>query len=191
MENVVKPRLPHLGARLRRLRRLRGLKQAAVAEIAQVTQTTVSRWESGELEPNDETADLLLQFLRGSVHPHADGALRRLVEASLLSTHLIIDHDHHLLAASKQRQREWGKSVSDLSGVSLWRFATEQIEDAERRLDNLGWWTEIMPSPVQVNTEQADHGLAIAAGCMLWERLYLSDGTPARLCTSLATPSRA
>ena len=67
------------------------------------------------------------------------------------------------------------------------RFATDEIRSAEGRLGELGWyddgatqmsfWTGANDSPV----------VPIDPGILLWERLQLSDGTLARLVTSLPT----
>lgn len=157
-----------------------------MAEVAGVAQATVSRWERGEIEPGPEAEGRLLDFLRTLTSGPVDSALRRLVEASALSTHLVTDHDHRLLAASGPRVREWGRAASDLAGVPLWRFATEDIQAAEVRLDGVGWWDEVLPGPVRLDTDGGDRGLRIVPGPMLWERLYLADGTPVRLCTSIA-----
>lgn len=177
--------LPHMGVRLRRLRRLRGLKQSVVAEITGVTQATVSRWEHGEIEPSPDVVERLLAFLGGTTCSRLDGALRRLVEASALAVHLVADHDHRLLCASAPREREWGLSAADLVDVPLWRFATRPIEAAEARLDAGGWWDEMMPAPVELDPGHGNRGLRFRAGLMVWERLYLADGTPVRLCTTL------
>ena len=179
--------LPHFGSRLRRLRRLRGLKQEVVAELAGVTQPTVSRWEKGELEPEAALACKLLAELSGGGGQAGDGPLRRLVETSSLPVHLIDDADHRLLAASRPREHEWGRAAADLLGRSLWCYATEAIKAAEAGLDEAGWWYDVTPVPVQVRTGEADAGLRIAPGLMLWERLYLVDGTPVRLCTTIGT----
>ncbi|AWK88572.1 helix-turn-helix domain-containing protein [Azospirillum thermophilum] len=182
---AVTTRLPNLGARLRRLRRLRGIKQGVFAAVARVTQATVSRWERGEIEPGPEAVERLLAFLGDGAGCPPDGALRRLVESSLLPTHLIADHDHRLLAASTAREREWGRAASDLAGLPLWRFATGEIQAAEERLEGLGWWDEPSPGPVELATGRGDRGLRIEPGLMVWERLYLADGTPVRLCTTV------
>ena len=178
--------LPHLGPRLRRLRRLQGLKQGILAEWAGVTQATVSRWEAGELEVQPALADKLLVQLMARNNGRADAPLRRLVETSPLPVHLIADADHRLLAASPPREREWGQAAAGLIGCSLWRYATEGIQAAETALHPLGWWQDPLPAPVEVHTGSGNAGLEIKAGLMLWERLYLGDGTPVRLCTTLA-----
>jgi hypothetical protein len=69
--------------------------------------------------------------------------------------------------------------------VSLWGFATDEIRAAEGRLGELGWyddgasqvrfWTGANDSPV----------VPIEPGILVWERLQLSDGTLARLVTSM------
>ena len=115
----------------------------------------------------------------------ADAGLRRLVESSALRVHLICDLSHRLLAASPARFAEWTADAAELRGVSLWAFATDEIRAAEGRLGELGWyddgatrmrfWTGANDSPV----------VSIDPGILLWERLQLSDGTLARLVTSL------
>ena len=78
--------------------------------------------------------------------------------------------------------RRWRR----LRGVSLWGFATDEIRSGEARLGELGWyddgaaqvsfWTGANNSPI----------VSINAGILVWERLQLSDGTLARLVTSVA-----
>ena len=73
--------------------------------------------------------------------------------------------------------------------MSLWRFATDEIRAAESRLGELGWyddgatqlsfWTGANDSPI----------VPIEPGVLVWERLQLSDGTLARLVTSLDPPA--
>jgi transcriptional regulator with XRE-family HTH domain len=180
--NLGKP-LPSFGRRLRRLRRLRGWKQSQIAELASVCQTTVSRWEAGVIAPAHDSADALLAALTSFTA--VDEALRRLVESSNVPAHLIGEADHRLMAASPAREREWRRSAAELSGASLWPFATDEIVAAEAQLEALRWWEEQAPAAVTVRTgERNDKDLIIVAGTMIWERIYLADGTPARLCSS-------
>lgn len=176
--------LPHFGSRLRRIRRLRGIKQAHIAELAGVVQTTVSRWEAGEIQPDERVATSILHAISRSATD--DRALRMLVETSTLVAHLVTDVDHRLLAASPGRIAEWQRDPVDLLGSSLWRFATETIVAAETSLEGIGWWNDPVPSPVDVVTGTRDgHDLRILPSRMTWERVYLADGTPARLCISV------
>ena len=177
--------LPHLGARLRRLRRIRGLKQDAVAALAGVTQTTVSRWEHGEMEPRCDLAQQLLVTLGGCASAWGDGPLRRLVETSPLAVHLVVDADHRLLAASPRREQEWGRHSGALVGHSLWRFATDAIRAAEAGLREAGWWGDAIPQALEFRTGEGRAGLPIRDGLMVWERFYLADATPVRLCTTI------
>ncbi len=175
--------LPNFGARLRRIRRLRGLKQASVADLAGVCQTTVSRWEAGIIEPDPAAARDILRKMTAVCSD--ESALQRLVESSTLCTHLVTDVDHRLLAASPGRASEWRRPATDLLGVSLWRFATQNIAAAEESLGVIGWWDDSAPAPVTVWTGRRDaDDLRIVPSWMIWERVYLNDGTPARLCTS-------
>jgi transcriptional regulator with XRE-family HTH domain len=181
------PPLPDLGARLRRLRRIRGLKQDAIAALAGVAQTTISRWEHGEIEPRPDLAERLLATLGGRIGIWEDRPLRRLIETSPLAVHLVTDADHRLLAASARREQEWGQRSDGLAGQSLWRFATDAIRAAEAGLRQTRWWDDdAMPQVVELRTGEGRSGLSIRDGMMVWERLYLADATPVRLCTTTA-----
>lgn len=176
--------LPSLGARLRRLRQLQRVKQAAVAQLCGVSQGTVSRWESGTLPLPAAQWQRIGDALRG--RPAQDAALKRLVETSPLSLHLVTDLGHELLAASAARLRWWGDAAPALLHTSLWRYASPEIIDMETRLEALGWWAQLDPAPVQLQLSGRDPaGLPIQAGVMVWERVWLASGLPARLCTTL------
>ena len=182
--------LPGFGARLRRLRRARDVKQDHVARLAGVDQATVSRWERGEAHPSRARADAVLRALRPARVD--DAALRRLVESSTLTVHLVTDVDHLLLAASPAREAEWGVAASALRGRSLWPAASPGILAAETALEAQGWWESVAPAPVTLDLENHDGGfLPIVAGRMTWERVWLADGRPARLCTLLGSAREA
>ncbi len=161
------------------------MKQSHLAERLGVAQTTVSRWESGAWKLSPEDLARVLQLLQGA--PSGDAALRRLIEASPLPTHLINDIDHRLIAASPTRDRQWRGAASAHIGRPLWRYATSAIMAAEAELDSRGWWALAAPDAVQVVTEAGEgEDIRVVAGAMVWERVWLSDGTPGRLCTSLS-----
>ena len=173
------------GRALKRWRRVRGIKQSHVAELLSVTQATVSRWERGQHRPNAAEAKRLQHLLEAPLDASGDAALRRLVETSGLSVHLICDLTHRLLAASPARLAEWRCSASDLYGVSLWPFATDEIRSAESRLVDLGWRDAPTPS-LSFWTGANDAPLVtIYPGILLWETFPLSDGTLARLVTNV------
>jgi transcriptional regulator with XRE-family HTH domain len=173
------------GRSLRRWRRLRGVKQSHAAELFGVTQATLSRWERGRHQLPATAQRKLERLLMAPLDSAADGALRRLVEASTLPTHLICDLTHRLLAASPARLGEWGTDMAELCGRSLWRFATEEICAAEGRLGGLGWYDEGV-AEVSFWTGANDSPIVpIHPGILLWERLQLSDGTLARLATTV------
>ena len=174
--------LPGFGVRLRRLRRACGFKQAHVARLAGVDQASVSRWESGAASPSPARAAAVLAMLQPA--RAEDAALRRLVESSSLVVHLVTDVDHVLLAASPRREAEWGVSATSLRGRSLWDAASPAIRVAESTLESRGWWEHAQPPPVEIELDAHDNGfLPIVAGRMVWERVWLGDGRPARLCT--------
>lgn len=172
------------GHALRRWRRLRGMKQSHAAELLGITQATVSRWELGRHRPTQAEARRLSALLQAPLDSSGDAALRRLVETSALSVHLICDLSHRLLAASPRRFIEWHSSPAELRGVSLWGFATDEIRTSEANLGDLGWYEDGQSSVrfwTDTNHREVVH---IKPGYLLWERLQLSDGTLARLVTS-------
>lgn len=172
------------GRALKRWRRLRGVKQSHAAELFGVTQATLSRWERGHHRIPEEATRKLARLLSAPLDSAGDAGLRRLVESSTLAVHLICDLSHRLLAVSPARCADWSADPAELRGVSLWRFASDEIRLAESRLGEAGWyddgaarlsfWTGPNDSPL----------VAIVPGMLTWERLQLSDGTLARLVTS-------
>jgi len=172
---------------LRRWRRLRGIKQSHAAELFGVTQATLSRWERGQIRIPEETTRELTRVLGAPLDSTADAGLRRLVESSTLHVLLVCDLTHRLLAASPAHYAAWKKSPTALRGESLWRFATDEIRAVEGRLGDLGWYDEGVPQ-VHFWTGANDNPIVpIPRGILLWERLQLSDGTLARLVTTLPT----
>lgn len=171
---------PAFGQRLRRLRRSVGLKQAALAEMLEVDQATVSRWESGSQTPSAVVQqDVFLALGPARVE---DSALKRLVVQSTECVHLVEEASHTCLAYSASRARDWKTTQGALLGVSLWQFATDEIRQAEAELQNEGWWDMHTPAPKAFLTSEAVHDrIRISAGQIVWERLYLADGTPVRL----------
>jgi transcriptional regulator with XRE-family HTH domain len=170
---------------LRRWRRLRGIKQSHAAELFGVTQATLSRWERGQARIPEAAGARLSRLLAAPLDSAADAALRRLVESSALPVHLICDLSHRLLAASPARLASWTADAADLRGESLWRFATDEIRAAESRLGEFGWYEE-GTAQLHFWTDANDSRIVpIEPGILLWERLQLSDGTLARLVTSL------
>ncbi|MEM9223217.1 MAG: helix-turn-helix transcriptional regulator [Pseudomonadota bacterium] len=171
---------PAFGQRLRRQRRACGMKQAALADLLRVNQATVSRWECGTYAPGGDIQRQVFDAL-GQIRTD-DATLRRLVERSIDCVHLVEEASHICLAYSPNRARDWGTSRRAMLGVSLWQFATDEIRQAESELADAGWWDDAAPAPKLFVTSGAVHDpITISAGDILWERLYLSDGTPVRL----------
>ena len=171
---------------LRRWRRLRGIKQSHAAELFGVTQATLSRWERGHHRIPDTATAKLSRLLAAPLDSAGDAGLRRLVESSALPVHLICDLSHRLLTASPSRFAEWSADATELRGMSLWGFATDEIRSAESRLGELGWYDD---GVAQVSFWTGPNGspiVTIDPGILVWERLQLSDGTLARLVTSIA-----
>lgn len=177
--------MTEFGRALRRWRRLRGVKQSHAAELFGVTQATLSRWERGRHHASQEIVDKLSKVLAAPLDSAGDAGLRRLVESSRLPVHLICDLTHRLLAASPARIADWRGSANEFRGVSLWRFATDEIRSAEGRLADLGWYDAGTPSLTFWTGSNRSDSVPIVAGVLVWERLQLSDGTTARLVTSI------
>ncbi|MFK7764243.1 MAG: helix-turn-helix domain-containing protein [Roseobacter sp.] len=173
---------PSFGARLKRVRTAVGLKQSGLAEMLGMDQTTVSRWEAGTHCPESKLQ--LDVFERLAPYRTEDTALKRLVETSHGCIHLVDEANHLCLAYSASRARDWRVGPREMVGISLWQFATEEIQKAESELELSDWWHVLSPTPKLFVTSQADQrDIRISAGEILWERIYLSDGTPARLVT--------
>ena len=177
----------NFGPVLRRIRVVRRLKQQALADLVGVTQATVSRWESGDLAPSLDQRRRLIRLLRSTATLNADHGLRRLVETSPLQVHLVCDITHRLLAASPSREAEWLSDARSWEGRSLYRFATEEIRQAEGNLDACGWFEGRVPG-AYFWTEAGDPEtpIRIQEGYCIWERLTLNDGSPVRMATTLA-----
>jgi transcriptional regulator with XRE-family HTH domain len=173
------------GRALRRWRRLRGVKQSHAAELFGVTQATLSRWERGRHRVPEQVARKLARLLAARLDAASDAGLRRLVESSSLPVHLICDLSHRLLAASPVRFADWRIGPAELRGVSLWRFATAEIRSAEDRLGELGWYDDGAAELRFWTGANGDPVVPIDPGILVWERLQLSDGTLARLVTSI------
>lgn len=173
------------GPALRAFRQARRMKQAHLAELLGVDQATVSRWERGGASPGEAARRGLRTLLAADPRTASDAVLRRLVETSALPVHLVCDLTHALLAASPAREREWGRGAGELLGTPLFRFATPAIEAAERRLSASGWHEGPSAAAVLATGAGRHPELRIAAGTLLWERLPLGDGRPARLVTTL------
>ena len=175
-----------VGPLLRRARALRRWKQQAVADLAGVAQTTVSRWEAGAIEPSPEQLRRLGPILTPVADLARDGGLKRLVVTSPLAVHLICDLTHRLLAASPAREAEWLVPAEDLHGEPLFPFATDEIREAESRLDDIGWFADATTSAVLwVRGRERASTIRMATGYCVWERLTLNDGSPVRLVTTL------
>jgi transcriptional regulator with XRE-family HTH domain len=175
-----------LGRSLRLWRALRRVKQAHAAELLRVSQAMVSRWEAGTLVPDAEEQARLRQLMSARLDSAADHALARLVTDSSTSAHLVCDLTHRLLAASRGRSRDWDFRTPELLGVSLWRFATPEIQAAEAALTEDGWFE---PEPPAVELDTGANGspvVPIRQGRMRWTRLQLSDGAFVRLAETIA-----
>ena len=158
------------------------MKQATLAELLGVDRATISRWESRAHEPDANAQHQALAAVGASRVD--DTALRRLVERSADCVHLIEEASHVCLAYSPARARDWHTSGRAMLGRSLWPFATDEIRMVEGELAEAGWWDVADPAPKVFTTRGATNGaITISAGGIMWERVYLTDGTPARLVT--------
>ena len=174
-----------LGRSLRTWRALRRLKQQALASMLDVSQATVSRWESGQLIPSPAEQRALRHLLAARLDSAADRALADLVTHAARPVHLMCDLTHALLALSPMRERQCRVPASLLVGRSLWRYATNDIVQAESGLDAAGWF-EPAPPALEFSTRPAtEQAVLIPASRFRWVRFQLSDGTFARLVETL------
>lgn len=107
------------------------------------------------------------------------------VEVRKRAVREICDLSHRLLAASPPRVATWTVDLAELHGRSLWRFATDEIRSAEGRLGELGWYDDVVAQVSFDNGANDSAVVPIEPGVLVWDRLQLSDGTLARLVTSL------
>jgi|SRR5579864_3479807 len=176
----------HLGPSLMRWRRLRGAKQSYVAELCGVSQATLSRIENGLCQPSQSQARRLRILMQARPDGSADHALLRLVRDSNGASHLVCDFSHRLLCASRPREREWRVSAGSLIGTSLWRYASDEIRNAEARLTDYGWYDRA-DSSIEFQTDaNKSVEVPIRKGRTLWTRLQLSDGTMVRLVETIS-----
>ncbi|WP_420336543.1 helix-turn-helix domain-containing protein [Roseibium sp.] len=170
-----------LGPSLRRWRVLNRVKQQSLARDLGVSQSRISRWESGQAEPDALDRQRITQLLRARPETASDRALLDLVTQAATPVHLVCDLTHRLLAASPARTRDWRVSVADLIDTPLWRFASEGIKVAENGLEDSGWFEPLGPDIVYL-TERAEFAeLTIPESRIRISRLALSDGRFARL----------
>jgi transcriptional regulator with XRE-family HTH domain len=170
-----------IGRSLRPWRALRQVKQSHAAELLGVSQATISRWENGSLLPLPDQERRLRQLMSARADAAADHELARLVTGAVEPMHLVCDLTHRLLAASPGRTREWGTSAGALLGVSLWRYATDEIREAERGLPERGWYEPAPPTVLVSTRANRSRMVPIRASRFRWIRFPLSDGSHARL----------
>ncbi|MEP3049510.1 MAG: helix-turn-helix transcriptional regulator [Roseibium sp.] len=171
----------NLGPSLRRWRVLNRVKQQALAAELGVSQSKISRWESGQAQPERIEMRKILKLLRAHPQTSADNALLDLVTRSEIAVHLVCDLTHRLLAVSPKRAEDWHIPLAELMNQPLWRFASDGIRTAENRLGDCGWFEPQAPDIV-FKTERAEYPeITIPARPIRITRLPLSDGCFARL----------
>lgn len=170
-----------IGPSLRRWRVLNRVKQDALAHDLGVSQSRISRWESGLTEPRGSDLARILSLLRAHPVSASDRALLHLVSSSREPVHLVCDLTHRLLAVSPARARDWHKPIADLMFRPLWRYASEGIREAEKNLEENGWYEPLGPD-ICFETEHAHFPeMTIPKSRIRISRLPLSDGSYARL----------
>ncbi|OUM25636.1 transcriptional regulator [Pseudomonas putida] len=176
-----------IGPMLKHWRMLNRVKQLHAAQMFGVCQSTISRWESGVQDAEPEQRARIEALLKARLSSAVDHALARLVSGSSQPVHLVCDLTHRLLACSSSRAAEFSVPVSDLLGVSLWPFATEEITNQEQRLAGIGWCDNLAPPALEFTTGTNDSALIpIQHSLCRWTRFTLSDGSTARLVETLA-----
>jgi transcriptional regulator with XRE-family HTH domain len=174
-----------IGATLRRFRRLNMVKQSNLAELLSVSQGTVSRWESGTHSPDAGQRERLVELIAAHAGSDQDAALRRLIESSNHPVHLVCDSTHRLLAASASRVASWRLDIAELTGRSLWPFASCEIISAEEGLRDRGWFEHPYQRLEFLTAGNDRSDVPVPAGRLLWETLPLSDGRVGRLTTTI------
>lgn len=177
------PSIPSLMRAVKRARLLRGMKQSHLAEILGVGQSSVSKWESGLHLPPEDLIDALARFAACLPDTHSDAILKRLVEQSSSSMHLVCDDTHRLLAASRPRRLQW--RLTEGADEPMWPYATDEIRLAEEQLSSLGWRDSPDGAVFFVTSASSDPVVPIIRGTVLWERIPIGDHRFGRLVTTL------
>lgn len=175
-----------LGRSLRVWRTLRRVKQMQAADLLRVSQATISRWENGQLAPNEAEQAAIRRVLAARLDSAADHELARLVTGSDRPVHLICDLTHRLLALSSARSRDWQGGRGELMGQSLWRFASDELRAAEESLGYHGWYQPAPPAIEGHTGANRSQRLRIRSGRFRFTRFQLSDGSHARLVETLS-----
>ena len=174
-----------IGQSLRRWRVLRRVKQAHAGELLGVSQATISRWENGQQMPDEDEQTRLRALMQARLDSAADHQLARMIDQAPGAVHLVCDLTHRLLAMSARRERQCALPRSALIGTSLWRYASPEIQHAEVRLAELGWFGPAAPAVDLVTGPNGQTEVAILPSRMRWVRFQLSDGSFARLTETL------
>lgn len=170
---------------LRRIRQVRGIKQGHLADLMGVSQATMSKWETGALIPSPEQCNKFLQIFSTRLCPTQDAWVKRFVENSAGSVHLICHFTHNLLAASRARYREWEQVCSSMYERPLIDDAPDDIQLAEDALlKNMD--SASLMRPFALNTNGRIGGrYSVKPSLVLWETFQLSDGSWVRLVSSV------
>ena len=174
-----------IGRSLRRWRLVRRVKQSHAGQLLGVSQATISRWENGQLAPDDDEQARLRALMGARLDSASDHQLARLIEQAPGAAHLVCDLTHRLLAMSAARARQHRLSRGELMGRSLWRYASPEIVEAELRLADLGWFGPRPPAIEVVTGPNGRVDVAIPPSRLRWTRFQLSDGSFARLTETL------
>jgi transcriptional regulator with XRE-family HTH domain len=180
--------MPHtlpVGRALLRFRRLNAIKQGHAAELLGVSQGSVSRWESGTHEPDEESRARIVALIGAKASRQADAVLKQLVQSSALPVHLVCDSTHVLLAASPAREASWKAETDVYLGQSLWRFASREIVEAEQGLASRGWFDSPFQSLRFWTGDNMNDELRVLPSHMQWDTIPLSDGRIGRLTTTV------
>ncbi|WP_081095160.1 helix-turn-helix domain-containing protein [Erythrobacter donghaensis] len=166
---------------LKRFRRLSGTKQSFVASELGITQGTLSRWETGRHAPDNAQRARIIEFLRKYAPHQTDSLVESLVQNSKKRVLLVCDSTHRLLAASKSMSRPWQGGVNQYLNCSLWRYATDEIIEAEKRLRDIDWYDKINLVHEFWTEGNKSTDVPIPPAKIRWETLMLAHGFTGRL----------